>query len=76
MRAGWPTICCHTKPYTCISNDLVLPINILREINYRHQTYIIGANINYRQAISCNVSIIVICINLSIILQAILYETV
>ena len=35
--------------------------------------YIISANINYRHAISRNVSIIVICINLSIILQAILY---
>ena len=44
----------------------------LCEINYRYLTYIIGANINYRQAISRNVSIIVICINLSIILQAIL----
>ena len=57
-------------PYTCIVNDLVLPINILREINYRHQTYIIGANINYHQAISRNVSI---SFNLLIILQAILY---
>ena len=60
------------KPYTCIVNDLALPIFVLHEINYGHLTYIIGANINYRQAISCNVSIIVICINLLIILQAIL----
>ena len=61
------------KPYTCIVNDLALPIIILREliIVTRH-AYIIGANINYRHAISCNVSIIVICINLLIILQAIL----
>ena len=52
------------KPYTCIVNDLTLPINILREIYYRHQTYIISANINYRQAISRNVSIIIICITI------------
>ena len=33
------------KPYMCIVNDLALPIINLREINYRHQTYIIGVNI-------------------------------
>ena len=74
------------KPYTCIVNDLALPINFLRKNNYHHQTYIIGANpsvailsifliganINYHQAISSNASIIVIYINLLIILQAIL----
>ena len=60
------------KPYTCIVNNLVLPINLLCEVNYRQETYIISANTNYRQVISCNVSIIVICINLLIILKAIL----
>ena len=60
------------KPYTCIVNDLALLKNLLREMNLRHQTYIIGANINQRRAISCNTSIVVICINLYVILQAIL----
>ena len=61
------------KPYTCIVNDLALLKKLLRKMNYRRQTYIIGANINYRHAISCNTSIIIICINLLIILPAILY---
>ena len=58
------------KPYTCIVNDLALLKNLLRKIA-NHQTCIISANINYRQAISFNTSIIVICINLLINLQAI-----
>ena len=61
------------KPYMCIVNDLAMPINVLHEIYDRHQTYIIGTNlIYYYQVINCNVSIIIICINLLIILQAIL----
>ena len=61
------------KPYMCIVNDLALLKNLLRKMNYHHQTYITGASINYHHAISCNTSIIVISINLLIILQAILY---
>ena len=51
---------------------LALLKKLLQEMNYPHQTLISGANINYRQAFSFNTSIIVICINLLIILQAIL----
>ena len=57
------------KPYTCIVNDLALLKNLLQK---RH---ILSAPTlhNYRRAISFNTFIIMICINLLIILQAILY---
>ena len=56
-----------------IVNDLALLKNYCSKliIVTRHIA-IISANINYRHAISCNVSIIVICNNLLIILQVIL----